>query len=289
MTHQAEAFASSTGQVMTGSTHLDIHFEAARPEYEAQLRAVGIQRGWNVLDAASGSGSFLPWIAELVGSDGRLSVVDLAPENVELIKRRLAGWSLSCSVETRVGSVLALPYPDDAFDAVWFANTSQYLTDDELTTALAEFQRVVCPGGLVALKETDVTMYRVYPAPPGVILRWFQATAAIGITRLVGALRAEALPSWLRRSGLVDVRQRSTMIERSQPIDDASRSLYGNVIRYLSATAADLDLPAVDHEFWRQFDDPTALARFLEHLDLWVAECNVLTVGVVPTAGSTLG
>jgi hypothetical protein len=24
--------------------------------------------------------------------------------------------------------VLALPYPDDAFDAVWFADTSQYLT-----------------------------------------------------------------------------------------------------------------------------------------------------------------
>jgi ubiquinone/menaquinone biosynthesis C-methylase UbiE len=274
---------------MTGASHLDTHFEAARPEYEAQLRAVGIQRGWNVLDAASGSGSFLPWIAELVGSDGHLSAVDLAPENVELIERRLAGWSLPCSVETRVATVLEMPYPDDTFDSVWFANTSQYLTDDELTTALAEFQRVVRPGGLVALKETDVTMYRVFPAPPGVILRWFQATAATGVTQSVGALRAEALPNWLRRSGLVDVRQRSTMIERTHPLDDASRTLYRNVIHYLSAVASEFDLPAADHEFWRQFDDPAAIERFLERPDLWVVECNVLSVGCVPAASVARG
>ena len=34
--------ASSTGQVFTGGEWLDNHFEAARPEYEAQVRAVGI-------------------------------------------------------------------------------------------------------------------------------------------------------------------------------------------------------------------------------------------------------
>jgi SAM-dependent methyltransferase len=215
--------------------------------------------------------------------------VDLAPDNVELIERRLAAWSLPCSVETRVATVLELPYVDDTFDAVWFANTSQYLTDEELTTALAEFQRVVRPGGLVAVKESDVTMYRVFPAPPGVILRWFQASAATGSTQSAGSLRAEALPSWLRRSGLVDVWQHSTMIERVQPLDHAARSLYTNVIQFLSAVAPELDLPATDQEFWRQLDDPMALDHFLQHPDLWVIECNVLTVGVVPTAGAACG
>jgi len=123
------ASASSTGQVGTGGAWLDLHFEASRPEYEAQLSAVGVRPGWHVLDAACGSGSFFPLLAELVGPGGRLAALDLAPDNVAIVERRLADWDLPCSVEARVGNVLALPYPDDSFDAVWFANTSQYLTD----------------------------------------------------------------------------------------------------------------------------------------------------------------
>ncbi|CAA9556738.1 MAG: hypothetical protein AVDCRST_MAG18-736 [uncultured Thermomicrobiales bacterium] len=82
--------ASSTGQALTGSDWLDVHFEMARPEYEAQLRAVGIRPGWRVLDAASGAGSFLSWLAELVGPSGRLAALDLAPDNLALVERRVA-------------------------------------------------------------------------------------------------------------------------------------------------------------------------------------------------------
>ncbi len=103
--------ASSTGQTLTGGDWLDNHFEASRPEYEAQLRAVGIRPGWRVLDAACGSGSFLPWLAELVGPGGHLAALDLAPDNVALVEQRVAAWDLPCPVEARVGTVLALPYP----------------------------------------------------------------------------------------------------------------------------------------------------------------------------------
>ncbi|CAA9556724.1 MAG: hypothetical protein AVDCRST_MAG18-735 [uncultured Thermomicrobiales bacterium] len=85
-------------------------------------------------------------------------------------------------MEAQVGRVLALPYPDASFDAVWFANTSQYLTDDELMTALAEFRRVVRPGGLVAVKEHAGALTAIMPAPPGVTLRGYAAWAAAGST-----------------------------------------------------------------------------------------------------------
>jgi hypothetical protein len=55
-----DAHASSTGQVMTGATWLDVHFEADRPEYEAHVRAVGVHPGWRVLDVGCGAGNFRP-------------------------------------------------------------------------------------------------------------------------------------------------------------------------------------------------------------------------------------
>ena len=278
---QLDAFASSTGLAMTGAEWLDAHFEAARPEYEAQLRVVGIQSGWRVLDAACGSGAFLPWLAELVGSAGHLAALDLAPDNVALVERRLDSWRLRCPAEARVGSVLHMPYADDAFDAVWFANTSQYLTDDDLDTALAEFRRVVRPGGLVAVKESDATMYRTVPAPPGLMLRWFQAAAASD-TQAAGALRAPELPSRLRRAGLLEVWQRSTLIERAAPLRTVERRQYRDLLGLLAARAVEFELPETDHEVWARFRDPTQIERFLDDPDCWLAEGNLLTVGTTP-------
>lgn len=289
MTDQPDTFASSTGQALTSGDWLDTHFEAARPEYEAQLRAVGIQPGWRVLDAACGSGSFLPWLAELVGPSGRLSALDLAPDNIALVERRLAEWQLPCPVETRVGTVLDLPYADDTFDAVWFANTSQYLTDDELGEVLAEFRRVVRPGGLVAVKETDITMYRLYPAPAGLILRWFQAASVLDNVQWLTALRAPALPSWLRRSGLRDVWQRTTLIERAAPLTPIARAQLPNFFHFIAQQAHELELPAADREVWAQLADRAALDRLLDDPDCWFAEANILAVGTVPTVDTGAG
>ena len=46
-----------------------------------------------------------------------------------LVERRLAEWDLPCPVEVRVANLLELAYPDWAFAAARFANTSAYLSD----------------------------------------------------------------------------------------------------------------------------------------------------------------
>ena len=281
MAQQQDSFTSSTGHAFSGADFIDAHFEAARPEYEEQLRAVGIQPGWHVLDAACGSGSFLPWMSELVGPNGRLSALDLDPENLALVEQRLVDWKLACPVERDLGSVLKLPYSDDTFDAIWFANTSQYLTDEELKTTLAEFRRVVRPGGLVALKEGNGTVFPLYPAPPGLILRFGEAGAHAGDMRLAGALRAPALPSWLRQAGLADVWQRSTLIERSAPLEPVAHMFYGGGLGSFAKQAANLNLPARDQEFWERLRDPEELERWLSDPDCCIIEGNILAVGTV--------
>lgn len=286
MTQQTERTVSSTGQAMTGGDWLDVHFEASRPEYEAQVKAVGIQSGWHVLDAACGPGSFLPWLAELVGPEGRLAALDLAPEHVKLVDDRVTSWKLSCPVEAQVGNVLELPYPDDAFDAVWFANTTQYLTDEELRAALAELRRVVRSGGLVAVKEFDATLFRVLPAPPGLSLRQRRMVATSGDVQGLGTFRAPELPGWLRRASFADVWRRTTLIERSAPLDSFAYRFWHDALKMNAARAADLDLPAADQEVWAQLRDPAGLERFLDDPDCALIEGNILTVGTVPADAS---
>lgn len=281
MAKQLGTMASSTGQVMTSASWLDSHFEAARKEYEAQLRAVGIQRGWHVLDAACGSGSFLPWISELAGSTGRITAFDLAPDNIAVVEDRLSDWKLPCSVETSVGNVLALPYADDSFDAVWFANTSQYLSNRELDRSLAEFRRVVRPGGLVAVKDSDVTMFRVEPAPRGMILRWFEVASSAGMVQPEGALRTPDLPNWLERSGFTDIWKKSTLIEQSVPLSTSAFTTWRDLFTYMSALSPRMKLPPADQEFWRSVRDPKDCESYLARPGCWLAECNVLTVGRV--------
>jgi arsenite methyltransferase len=284
MVQPGHAHASSTGQAMTGVGWLDVHFESARPEYEAQLRAVGIEPGWRVLDAACGAGSFLPWLAEIVGPRGRLDALDLAPDNVAAVEGRLKGWGLGCPVEATVGTVLALPYPDGHFDAVWFANSSQYLSDEELATALAEFRRVVRPGGLVAVKESD--LIRVLPAPPGLVLHHLEATAKGGNGQRQGVLRNATLPDWLRRAGLVAVQRWTTLIQRAAPLPPATRQLCRHFLAMYASEAVALDLPAADRACWSTLRDPAALERLLDDPDFYFAEGNILVVGRVPDAGA---
>jgi SAM-dependent methyltransferase len=237
-----------------------------------------------VLDAACGSGSFLPWLAELVGPSGRLAALDLAPENVALVGRRVADWALPCPVEARDGTVLALPYPDASVDAVWFANTSQYLTDEELLAALAELRRVVRPGGLVAVKETDGQLARVLPAPTGLLLRVRQAAADAGGVQAAGGLRGAALLGWLRRGGLVEVWGRGTLIERVAPLAPSARHVWRESLPLYAAAAPSLALPAADQAFWARLRDPAALEAYLDDPDFYGCEGNFLAVGTVPGA-----
>ena len=121
---------TSTGSCFSSADWLDDHYVAMQSEYEEQLRWVGLESGWHVLDAGCSSGSFLPLLTELVGGDGQVSAIDLAPESIRIVQERSEQSDWPAPVTARVGPVHDLPYRDDSFDAVWCANTTIYLTDD---------------------------------------------------------------------------------------------------------------------------------------------------------------
>jgi len=276
--------AVSTGHILAAGEWLDTHFEACRPEYEAMLRSVGIERGWRVLDAGCGSGSLLPCLADQVGPDGQIVALDIAPENVAIVGQRLPTLGLPCPVEPKVGSLKSLPFENGAFDAVWCGNVLQYFSDDDLLVVLAELRRVVRPGGLVAVKDVDMQLLRLYPADPFLVTHLSEVSLrdkTLG-PESRGSLRGRELRRWLERTGLEQVWQRTTMIERWAPLLPAERQLWSEWMTFLAGLAEERGVPDEDLAAWRALKTPDSPDNVLNHPDLYTSEGQVIAVGRVP-------
>ncbi|MFD9563463.1 class I SAM-dependent methyltransferase [Streptomyces sp. NPDC059994] len=275
--HRAWGFTTSTGLGFTHHTIVDAHFDACRDDYLRLLGQAGIQPGAHVLDAGCGGGDFLPWLADLVGPEGRVSAVDLAEENAALATERLARWSPACPVDVRRADLLELPFADATFDAVWCANTVQYLNDSELALALRELRRVVRPGGTIAVKDLDAHLITARPADPYLFTDFFRAA---GRTPGYAAqlLRTRDLYRHLKTAGLTEVRQRTALIEHFAPLTPQARAFYAPTCARLAEQALALGLS----EEWRRFADPDAADHPLDGPDGYISEGNVLAVGTVP-------
>lgn len=274
--HQEWGYTTSTGLGFTHHTVVDTHFRACRDTYLSLLGEAGLPSGGHVLDAGCGSGDYLPYLAGIVGPGGRITAVDLAEENAALAADRAGAWRLPCPVDVRRADLLALPYPDDTFDAAWCANTTQYLDDDQLAAALAELRRVVRPGGVVAVKDLDAHLITARPGDPYLFGDFFRAAgAAPGYARQL--LRSRELYRHLRKAGLGGVRQRTVLIEHHAPLPDAAREFYAVACAQIAGQALALG----QSDAWRRFADPAGPGHPLDDPDAYISEGNVLAVGTV--------
>ncbi|MFJ8649670.1 methyltransferase domain-containing protein [Streptomyces sp. NPDC093546] len=272
--HAAWGYTTSTGLAFTHEEIVDPHFDACAAYYRDALDGVGLRPGWHVLDAGCGSGAFLPLIADLVGAEGRVSALDLARESAERAAARMRDHPAHARLEVRQGSVLDLPYADDTFDAVWCANTTQYLDDGELARALAELRRVTKPGGLVAVKDVDGSLSTVRPADPFLITDFFRTSARFpGYARQL--LRGRDLYRWLRAAGLTSVRQRTILMEHHAPLAPAALRFYGNACARFARQAMREGMPGN----WAPFLDPDDPAGPLRTPDGYISEGNAVAVG----------
>ncbi len=249
------AYAASTGQPLASGEWLDVHFDAWQVEYERALDLVGVQSGWRVLDAGCGGGSFLPSIARRVGASGHVTGLDLAADNVRHARARLDATPAPCPVQVEQGSLLALPFPDAAFDAVWIANVLMYMTDEGWGRALAECRRVVRPGGLVAAKEADGRLWNFWPIPDA-FLSPIKGDAAPA--DFAGLLQTRLLPFAFARAGLTVVHRETIVIERWAPLPAADRLFLGRFLaaRAEVANAARDRLPEEVWAFWQAQANP---------------------------------
>jgi cyclopropane fatty-acyl-phospholipid synthase-like methyltransferase len=121
----------------------------AQPLHKKPER-LGIKIGMTVLEIGPGSGTYTLAAAETVGPDGKIVAVDIEDRVVQHVQRRIEKTGVT-NIEVYQGDAQSLDFPTASFDAIYAITVFGEIPDRG--KALTEFQRVLVPGGTLALSE----------------------------------------------------------------------------------------------------------------------------------------
>lgn len=110
-----------------------------------------LKPGSRVLDAGCGPGTITLGLARTV-APGQVIGIDI--EESQFQQSRAAAQREGLNVEFRKASVYELPFADEEFDAVFSHAVLEHLSDP--AAAIAEFHRVLKPGGVIGLRAGDL-------------------------------------------------------------------------------------------------------------------------------------
>ena len=150
---EGAAAKAMVAQVFSDSAEsYDQVIEFFAPFGRALVAAADLPRGAKVLDVACGRGACLYPALESVGPEGQVIGIDLAPGMVDALAADLEARGIT-NASVQVGDAEALDFPSGSFDAVLAGFMIFFAPDPD--RVLAEFCRVLKPGGTVALTIFD--------------------------------------------------------------------------------------------------------------------------------------
>ena len=108
-----------------------------------------LQPGSTVLDVGTGTGVFLPFILEKIGSHGRIIALDVADQM--LLKAKAKGFA--GNVDYLCADIMDIPLGNEIFDAVVCYSSFPHFQDKP--KALGEIYRVTRSGGYLFICHTS--------------------------------------------------------------------------------------------------------------------------------------
>ena len=111
---------------------------------------ISIKPGERVLEVGPGTGYYTLDVAEWLGEEGALDILDVQQEMLDHTMERARERGLG-NVTPRLGDATGMPYEDDSFDAAYLVTVLGEVPDQD--AALRELARVLRPGGRLVVGE----------------------------------------------------------------------------------------------------------------------------------------
>ena len=202
------------------------------PEARALIADLGLPPGSRGLDVGCGVGLYALWLAEAVGPRGRVIGVEPTAERVEAARALVGNAPGShAELEFRPGDGTALDLPAGGLDWVWCGDVLHHIPDTQ--AALKEMIRVLRPGGLVAIKESQALPAMFLPGHPELEKRLQLAEIARGRDEAGERSfqeRRQRTAESLRAAGLGEATVRTYLLSRRAPLDAAARDYIQRVV-----------------------------------------------------------
>lgn len=110
-----------------------------------------LQPGMNLLDCGCGPGAITLDLAKII-APGQVVGIDIEDTQFEIGRANALEQGIS-NVSFETGNIYDLSFPSESFDAVFAHAILYHLNDPRL--ALTELYRVLKPGGVIGIRDTD--------------------------------------------------------------------------------------------------------------------------------------
>jgi ubiquinone/menaquinone biosynthesis C-methylase UbiE len=176
--------------------------------------------GERIVDAGCGDGFFTALLAERL-AQGEAVGLDSSPPFLAAAEKRLRDLIDEHRVRLVEGDVNKFPMADGSLDAIWSAHSMQ--SYESIPHVLAEFRRVLRPGGLLAVLETDNIHSIMLSWPPDLELAVRQAEhREIGDEdSYIGTYFPRFAQRLLHKAGFEEFSRQYVFIHRQRPCDAA--------------------------------------------------------------------
>ncbi len=117
------------------------------------IQRSGIKEGMQVLEVGCGSGAFTTFVARVVGAQGKVYALDIAPKMLKQLENKLARPENQDikNIKLVQSSAYNLPFEDNSLDLVYMITVLQEIPDRN--RALQQAKRVLKPNGILAITE----------------------------------------------------------------------------------------------------------------------------------------
>jgi SAM-dependent methyltransferase len=245
------------------------------PELRTIFKELCIGAGARVLDVGCGVGFATHMLAELSGGEAQVVGMDLSWPH-------LRAASAARGVALVQADAARLCFRDGTFDIIWSCNTVNHLADP--LAALRAMRAALRPAGRVVLAQSGFLsdMFFAWDAPLDDAVRracheYYRERYGL---RVEDTARVRGLLGLLQRAGMRVGRVRTVLIERVQPLTEADRAWFQDVM--FKGTWGDRLRPFLTDGQWQALQhntDPASPGYCLDREDFHHLQTLTVCVG----------